>query len=285
MPAQTAGPPWLITTASGTAESGEHVCSYVPLQETGLCSTGYPTATAHCPVDSVEMPTGCFHCPAGQRVLGNKVAIEDGSNACHDCRGLTCAEPGQTTFTLPSLDATGLLQGGDRFFIEVQAYSSAVNSLWQARSDSQEIQVDFTPPLPGYVSHSHVNTSSSKSSSASQGHSKYILATQYLHAWWYDFKDPETEVISYRACVGTQAFLCNVQVMTLVTADDPATSSTNPSAKPGDKLDWNTSTPTRYSFDTTKWLAINPEFTMTDGKVYCVTVEATNAALVKSQPP
>ena len=260
--------PWLLYPADAqTGALAPHVCTPASAEAAGACSAGDAVATyenhdAFCPENYVQMPDGCIECPAGYaaplrdpatRLLEGTPFAEDASHACTDCDGLLCAEGNQTTFVMPLFDARGLLKTGDRFYVEVKVYSSAEGSVPQAQADTDLVTVDQTPPFGGIVNDGL--------SSQPGGDVDYVSNVSQLHAWWYDFKDDESPIIRYQACVGTQRSYCDITQRSVI--DVPNAIPTGNASNQSNHMSW----------DASLW----PK---AQGATFCVHVEATNAALL-----
>ncbi|XP_061172145.1 uncharacterized protein LOC133181615 [Saccostrea echinata] len=83
---------------------------------------------------------------------------------------------------------------GIRYFTTVEGCNAAGLC---SQSSSNGVIVDFTPPIPGYVSVGPENV-------------KYIAQTSFLSVEWGNFADIQSGILQYEVCIGTDKVNCNV---------------------------------------------------------------------------
>ncbi|XP_062605213.1 uncharacterized protein LOC134267002 isoform X2 [Saccostrea cucullata] len=83
---------------------------------------------------------------------------------------------------------------GIRYFTTVEGCNAAGLC---SQSSSNGVIVDFTPPIPGYVSVGPENV-------------KYIAHTSFLSVEWGNFADIQSGILQYDICIGTDKMNCSV---------------------------------------------------------------------------
>ena len=117
-----------------------------------------------------------------------------------------------------TLDLTGLgLTSGDRFEIIVRAHSAAAGRK-PAERHSQVVVVDLSPPIVGIVHDARKGcnvTTGSCDGDSREDDADVIGVSTEMHAWWGSFRDVHTAIASYQACLGSEPFACDLEVMTV----------------------------------------------------------------------
>ena len=195
------------------------------------------------------------------------------AHGCTPCAGRRCIDAALSStaqglsgsiaagaLVTASFDASAHLEHGESFNVVVRVHTSARGDAVRscAHSTTAELVYDTTPPDVGNVSDAHPCRGSAAGMSYANecvdkaNDVQYMLPTDTIAAWWTPFMDPESNVVALAYCVGSSPLLCDVAPMVETSANATA--------------------------------ALIPlNGTATHGAMYCVSVEAKNAAGLRSE--